>query len=74
MSRLPSVTPREMVRVLLRAGFVEHHQRGSHLYLWNESRERMTSVSMHAKDLKRGTLHVILKQAGFSEDEFRDLL
>jgi len=74
MSRLPSVTPRQMVRVLLRAGFVEHHQRGSHIYFWHESQKRMTSVSMHAKDLKRGTLHAILQQAGLSEDKFRDLI
>ena len=35
MSRLPSVRPRELVAALERAGFVRHHQKGSHLYLWH---------------------------------------
>ncbi len=74
MSRLPSVTPRQMIRMLLRAGFVEHHQHGSHPYLWNENRKLMTSVAMHTKDLKRGTLHAILRQAGINEEEFRNLI
>lgn len=34
----------------------------------------MTAVAMHATDLPRGTLHVILQQAGLTEDEFRELL
>ncbi len=74
MSRLPTLHPRQLVAALKRAGFIEHHQTGSHLYLWHPSRERMTSVPMHARDLKRGTAKAILKQAGLTEDEIRDLL
>ncbi len=71
MSRLPTVTPRQMVATLKRAGFVEHHQKGSHLYLWNPTTERMTTVSMHARDLKRGLMKKILTQAGLADDEFQ---
>jgi predicted RNA binding protein YcfA (HicA-like mRNA interferase family) len=74
MSRLPTITPRDMVRALKRAGFVEHHQKGSHLYLWHPERQRMTTVAMHAKDLKRSLMKVILDQAGLTEDELRKLL
>lgn len=74
MSRLPTLHPRQLVAALKRAGFVEHHQTGSHLYLWHPSRERMTSVPMHPRDLKRGTTSAILRQAGLTEDELRDLL
>lgn len=38
MSRLPAVTAREMVRALKRTGFVEHHQKGGHQYLWHPER------------------------------------
>jgi predicted RNA binding protein YcfA (HicA-like mRNA interferase family) len=31
-------------------------------------------VPFHNRDLKRGTLHNILKQAGFGEEEFLDLI
>ena len=63
-----------MVAALKGTGFREHHQKGSHLYLWNPATKRMTSVSMHARDLKRGTMKAIIEQAGFTEDEFRKFL
>jgi predicted RNA binding protein YcfA (HicA-like mRNA interferase family) len=74
MSRLPTLHPRQLVAALKRAGFIEHHQTGSHLYLWHPSGQRMTSVPMHSRDLKRGTTNAILKQAGLTEDELRNLL
>jgi predicted RNA binding protein YcfA (HicA-like mRNA interferase family) len=74
MSRLPAVRPRQAVTALKRAGFVEHHQKGSHLFLWNAQSRRMTTVPQHPGDLKMGTLRAIIKQAGLSEDQFRELL
>ncbi len=74
MSRLPAVTPREMVRALKRAGFIEHHQKGSHLYLWHPDHSRMTVVAMHAHDLKRSLMKEILRQAGLTEEQLRELL
>jgi predicted RNA binding protein YcfA (HicA-like mRNA interferase family) len=74
MSRLPTVTPREMVRAFKHAGFIEHHQKGSHLYLWHPERKIMATVAMHAKDLKRPVMKAILDQAGLSEDELRGFL
>lgn len=49
MNRLPSVTAREMVAALKRAGFEEDGQRGSHLRLWHPKREKLTTV--HPGDL-----------------------
>lgn len=74
MSRLPTVTARQLVKVLLRAGFSEGHQRGSHLTLYNQTTKRQTVVPMHPGDLHRGLLKAILKQAGISEEEFQKLL
>lgn len=74
MSRLPTVTPRQVVRALKRAGFEEHHQRGSHLYLRHPETRRMTSVPMHPGDLPRGTLRAILRQVEITPDDFAKLL
>jgi predicted RNA binding protein YcfA (HicA-like mRNA interferase family) len=74
MSRLPTVRPREVVAALKRAGFLEHHQRGSHLYLWHPAKRRLTAVPMHPGDVNRGTLRRILTQAQLTEEEFRELL
>ena len=75
MSRLPAVTPRQMVAALKRAGFVEDRQQGtSHAQLFNPLTGRKTSVAMHARDLKRGTMMGILREAGISREQFRKLL
>ena len=74
MSRLPTITPRQAVAALLKSGFEEKHQRGSHLYLYHPVRQAWTTVPMHARDLHRGLLKAILKQVGLSEDEFREML
>jgi len=74
MSRLPTVKPRQVVRALKRAGFEEHHQRGSHLYLRHPETRRMTSVPMHPGDLPRGTLRAILRQVEITTEAFAELL
>jgi predicted RNA binding protein YcfA (HicA-like mRNA interferase family) len=63
-----------VVAALKKIGFVEHHQKGSHLFLWHAQARRMTSVPIHPTDVKPGTLRAIVKQSGVSEEEFRRLL
>ena len=63
---------REALKRLLRAGFTEVRQSGSHKVLRHPD-GRQTYVAMHAGDIPSGTLRKILKQAGLSEEEFRKL-
>ena len=74
MPRLPVCTPTEVERALLRAGFLLHHTRGSHRYYRHPVGGNITAVAFHARDVKRGTLHGILKQAGLSVEDFVKLL
>ena len=70
MPKLPSLTPREVVRKLKKLGFVEHHQVGSHLTMKQVATGRRAVIPMHAKDLPRGTLLAILREAGIDREEF----
>jgi predicted RNA binding protein YcfA (HicA-like mRNA interferase family) len=75
MSDLPVVRPRQLIRALERAGFFVHHIRGSHHYLRHPDRPGLLiTVPVHRGDLKRGTLRAILRQAGLTPDDLRDLL
>ena len=58
------MTPKEMVRLLKKNGFVEIRQKGSHLMMINYEIGKQTTVPMHRKDLSKGTERAILKQAG----------
>jgi predicted RNA binding protein YcfA (HicA-like mRNA interferase family) len=73
-ARLPSVSAKDAIRALERAGFVFQRQRGSHATLRHPVSRRTIVVPMHGGDLKRPLLKVILQQAGLSETEFRTLL
>ena len=76
MGRLRQVKPRELVNALKQIGFEEHDQqpKGSHLVLVNEERNLQTLVPIHKGDVGRGLLKKILKQAGLTEEEFKNLL
>jgi predicted RNA binding protein YcfA (HicA-like mRNA interferase family) len=74
MSKLPAVRPRQVVSALKRAGFIEHHQKGGHLFLWNPQSKRMTTVPQHPGDLRMGTLRAIIEQSGLTQQQFVDLL
>lgn len=63
---------REVWAKLLRAGFVETRQTGSHKVLRHPD-GRQTYVAMHPGTLPTGTFRKILKQAGLTEEEFRSL-
>ncbi|MCH8204746.1 MAG: type II toxin-antitoxin system HicA family toxin [Candidatus Hydrogenedentes bacterium] len=74
MSRLPTVKPREIIKVLLKLGFVERKGRGSHRVYRHPTTNRMVVVPVHPGDLKPNLVKEIIKQAGLTEEEFRELL
>ena len=75
MTGLPIVAPRQLIRALERAGLFIHHVRGSHYYLRHpEKPGLLVTVPYHSRDLKRGTLRSILRQAEISVSDFVDLL
>jgi len=73
--KLQRVKPKELIKALKQAGFVEQTQRGSHLRMWRESDQRLIIVPIHqGKDVPTGTLRAILRDADISPDEFYQLL
>jgi predicted RNA binding protein YcfA (HicA-like mRNA interferase family) len=74
--RLPVANGRQVLRALLKAGFVVERIVGSHHVLVHPNNARRTvTVPVHAgRDLKRGTLRSIIRQAGLTVDEFSNLL
>jgi predicted RNA binding protein YcfA (HicA-like mRNA interferase family) len=73
--RLPALTARDVIRALERTGFAVSRQSGSHCRLVHTSDPtRKVTIPIHSGDLKRGTLRAIIAQAGFTVDEFLQLL
>jgi predicted RNA binding protein YcfA (HicA-like mRNA interferase family) len=70
---LPVVSGARLVRALERLGWKSVRQRGSHVRLHHPERRTFLVVPLH-KELKRGTLRGILRDADLSVDELRDNL
>jgi len=64
-----SITPRKLIRVLVKKGFVLKRTRGSHHLFQHAVTKQRVFVPLHTKDLPKGTLHDILKNAGLSPDD-----
>jgi predicted RNA binding protein YcfA (HicA-like mRNA interferase family) len=62
-----------MCFILLKTGFQIKRQHGSHIILRRDQPFAQVVVPDHA-ELDTGTLRSILRQAGLSPDEFRELL
>jgi len=74
MTRLPAIKPRDMIRVLKKAGFRIDRQSGSHVILEKPGHPLIITVPYHAMDLKKGTLKAILKQAGLDVSDMLSLM
>jgi predicted RNA binding protein YcfA (HicA-like mRNA interferase family) len=70
VTRLPQLTARELVRFLKGQGFIEDRQSGSHLTMWHEQRMVAVTIPIHSGDIGRGLAARILKDAGFSVEDY----
>jgi predicted RNA binding protein YcfA (HicA-like mRNA interferase family) len=73
MSQLPRISGRECIKALAKEGFYEKRQRGSHVILRRDDPFAQLVVPDH-KELDRGTLRAIIRQADLSVGAFNELL
>ncbi len=74
MKKIPILSYKRVIKALTKLGFTPRRQTGSHIILTIDSPKYLAvSVPMH-KELKRGTLHAILDQAGIDPDKFLKLV
>jgi predicted RNA binding protein YcfA (HicA-like mRNA interferase family) len=71
MPKLPSFTPKDIISVLLKKGFVLDRTKGSHHIYYHPETGRRAIVPLHKNDLPKGTLMSILKQAGIDKTELK---
>lgn len=74
-ANLPVISGIEVIKRLKRAGFVATRQKGSHVRLEKSTREETIKITVPLhKELKKGTLKRIIKDAGLTDDEFLELM
>ncbi|MGB0040665.1 MAG: type II toxin-antitoxin system HicA family toxin [Terriglobales bacterium] len=63
-----------MVRFLEQNGFILDYTSGSHLIFYNPASRRRAVVPQHNRDLPKGTLISLLREAGFTRGQLIDFL
>ena len=72
MSRLPVCSGADAVKTLRKLGYEIDHQTGSHIILRQPSGRRLT-VANH-RELAKGTLRALIREAGITKEQFAELL
>lgn len=74
MSKLPVTSGRDAVEALRKIGYELDHQTGSHMILRRAiPPHRRLTIPDH-RELAKGTLRAIIREAGLSVAEFAELL
>ena len=72
--KLPVLSGREVIKVLKKIGFEENRQKGSHIILTKETEQGKKAVVVpNHKEIDKGTLLEIIRQAGLTREEFLKL-
>ena len=74
MPKLPATKPRKVIRFLEQNGFVLDHTSGSHYIFYHPASRRRAVVPSHNRDLAKGTLMSLLREAGFAREQLIDFL
>ena len=74
MSVLPRISGREVVFALPKLGYEKDRQKGSHIVLRQAAYPHRRLVVPDHKEVAKGTLRAIIKQAGLTVEEFNELL
>jgi predicted RNA binding protein YcfA (HicA-like mRNA interferase family) len=71
--RQPVVSGQQLIKALEKDGWAVVRQRGSHVRLKKPGRRYALVVPLH-KEIRKGTLGGILRDANLSQDDLRSLL
>ncbi|MBI2268546.1 MAG: type II toxin-antitoxin system HicA family toxin [Candidatus Blackburnbacteria bacterium] len=70
---MPAFKAKEVIAILKKLGYIQKRQTGSHLIMYHLELKRAIPVPLHAKDVRKGLLHSIIKQADSTLKEFLKL-
>jgi len=74
LSKLPAISGKQLCKTLRKTGYLVDHQTGSHIILRQENPPHRRLTIPDHKEIAKGTLMSILRQAGLTREEFEQLL
>jgi len=73
MPKLLIITSKKLIKILKKIGFQLDHTTGSHFIFYHPQTKKRAVVPYHIKDLPKGTLMSILREAGITKKDIKGL-
>lgn len=74
MPKLPIISGKDLVKAFAKMGYEIDHQTGSHMILRQKNTPYRRLTIPNHKEISKGTLRAIIRQAGLLREEFFELL
>ncbi len=74
MPKLPILSYLEVIKALNKIGYSVDHQTDSHIILRQEKEPHRRLTIPNHKEISKGTIQSIIRQAGLTKDEFIQLI
>lgn len=74
MPKFPTIASQKLIKILEKLGFRQDHATGSHLIFYHSATKRRAVVPTHRRDLPKGTLQSIIREAGITKEEIETAL
>ncbi len=75
MTKLPRLSGKEVIKILSKIGFISIRQKGSHVIMKKQTSEgKIGLVVPNHKEIDRGTLLEIIRQAKLTKKDFLDIM
>ena len=75
MPKLPVLSGKKLLSILLRNGFVAFHRKGSHVFIEDPTGKRGTAIPLHGnEDLGRGLLKSIMSDLDLEVSDLLSML
>jgi len=74
MPKISAITSKKLIQLLKKFGFQLDHTTGSHFIFYHSLTERRAIVPRHNKDLPKGTIMSIIREAGITREEIKKIM
>ena len=73
-AKLPVLSGRTLIKALAKIGYFQDHQRGSHVVLRHKDPPHRRLTIPDHKEIAKGTLRNIIREAGLKLEELMEIL
>jgi predicted RNA binding protein YcfA (HicA-like mRNA interferase family) len=74
VTKLPVVSGRGLAKALVKVGYLHDHQKGSHIILRHQGPPHRRITIPDHKEIAKGTLKNIIREAGLTIEELLEVL